>query len=85
MNGAEIDKLLERFDQTEPMLQRRIVAQFVSDRAALVTALDKLTKLYGHYATLLNDFDGGRRKPFANAQEWLDRLHELGEIPEVKL
>lgn len=29
MTDAEIDKLLDRFDQTEPGLQRRIIAQFV--------------------------------------------------------
>ncbi len=35
---AEVDMLLERFDQTEPALQRRIVAQFVADRERLLQA-----------------------------------------------
>jgi hypothetical protein len=81
MNDAEVDQLLERFDQTEPALQRRIVAQVVSDRFALALALAELVKLQAHYAGLLNDFDGGRRVAFESAQAWLDRLAELGTIP----
>lgn len=46
LTDAEVDYLLERFDQTEPSLQRRIVAGFVARTtmaelavAALVAAL----------------------------------------------
>jgi hypothetical protein len=35
MSDAEVDFVLERFDQTEPALQRRIVAQLVNDLAAV--------------------------------------------------
>jgi hypothetical protein len=39
---VEVDMLLERFDQTEPALQRRIVAQLVADRERLTAERDKL-------------------------------------------
>jgi hypothetical protein len=51
MTDQEIAQLLERFDQTEPALQRRIVARFVRDRQllldaceAVILALDMHTK-----------------------------------------
>jgi len=37
MTDAEIDTLLARFDETEPSLQRRIIAQFVLDAATSET------------------------------------------------
>lgn len=43
MNGdltdQEVDRLLERFDQTEPALQRRIVAQLIAEHAVMSGAL----------------------------------------------
>ena len=42
LTDAEIDELLERFDQTEPKLQRRIIAKFVTDRTILLDALKAL-------------------------------------------
>lgn len=35
MTDAEIDVLLERYDQTDPKLQRRIVAHFVCENVKL--------------------------------------------------
>ncbi len=40
LTNAEIDKLLERFDQTAPRLQRRIIAEFAA-RAALADDLQR--------------------------------------------
>jgi hypothetical protein len=40
-------------------------------------ALDKSVKLQSHYAKLLNDFDGGKRTPFASPEAWIDRLQVL--------
>lgn len=40
LTDAEIDVLLERFDQTDPKLQRRIVARLVADAARLREALE---------------------------------------------
>lgn len=81
----ELDALLARFDQTEPALQRRIVAKFAQDRVMLEKALGELVKLQAHYAKLLNQYDGGQRHAFDSAQEWLDRLAELKTIAVVKL
>lgn len=38
---------------------------------------DRRKASYGHYADLLNDYDGGCRIRFKNGMEWLDRLREL--------
>ena len=37
-------------------------------------ALEQSVKLQSHYAVLLNGYDGGKRKQFKTAQEWIDRL-----------
>jgi hypothetical protein len=42
--------------------------------ARLTQALEESVKLQSHYATLLNDYDGGHRLTFASADEWLRRL-----------
>ena len=39
-------------------------------------ALDESVKLQSHYAGLLNQYDGGHRLQFANADEWIRRLAE---------
>lgn len=53
----------------------------LATHAQLLHALEELVKLSSHYAQLLNQYDGGERFSFANAQAWLDRLDELGELP----
>lgn len=40
-------------------------------------ALDESVKLQSHYAGLLNQYDGGQRLQFADADEWIKRLAEL--------
>ncbi len=81
LTRQQIDDLLERFDQTEPGLQREVISKFVSDRLILMIALQELVQLQSHYAKLLNQYDGGLRTAFGSAQQWLDRLGELGKIP----
>jgi predicted lipase len=44
----------------------------------LEAALEQSIKLQSHYALLLNQHDGGERRVFLNAREWLDRLKETG-------
>jgi hypothetical protein len=41
-------------------------------------ALEESVALQSHYAKLLNAYDGGRRRVFKNADEWLARLREVG-------
>lgn len=38
LNDEDVDEILFRFDQTEPGLQRRIVAKFAADRENLLVA-----------------------------------------------
>jgi hypothetical protein len=45
LTDAEIDVLLERFDQTEPKLQRRIIARFVGERQLLLAALKQAVEV----------------------------------------
>lgn len=40
-------------------------------------ALDEIIILQRHYASLLNQYDGGNRKGFASADEWIGRLREV--------
>lgn len=44
MTDADVNALLERFDQTEPRLQRRIIAAFVCDAATLRDENESLRK-----------------------------------------
>jgi phage terminase large subunit-like protein len=43
-------------------------------------ALNESVKLQSFYAKLLNMYDGGKRREFANTTEWIDRLIEIGAI-----
>jgi len=81
MTDEEVDALLERYDQTAPDLQRKIVAHLVSEYQCLATALAEMVKLQAHYAKLLNEYDQGERVSFPDAQTWLDRMADLGKIP----
>ena len=81
LTNVQINDILERYDLTDPELQRRILIKFVEDRANLAVALEESVKLQAHYAKLLNQYDGGERLAFENAQEWLDRMVELCKIP----
>ena len=43
-------------------------------------ALEESVKLQSHYASLLNQCDGGARLVFADADAWIARLKEIGGI-----
>ena len=43
----------------------------------LYEALVESVKLQSHYATLLNQYDGGERRTFADAHAWIQRLRDL--------
>jgi hypothetical protein len=47
-----------------------------------LAALEESVKLQSHYASLLNQYDGGERMRFATAHEWIDRLIKTGKICE---
>jgi hypothetical protein len=40
-------------------------------------ALEESVKLQSHYATLLNQHDGGERTTFADAHAWIQRLRDV--------
>lgn len=45
LTDAEVDQLLERFDQTDPALQRRIVATFVARVCEAEEGLNELARM----------------------------------------
>jgi len=55
-------------------------ARLFAAGSGLVEALEESVKLQSHYAGILNDYDGGKRLQFADAQAWLDRLTALSKL-----
>ena len=53
-------------------------------RAELEEALEDSIKLQGHYAKLLNQYDGGRRHVFTDAADWLRRRAETRPAPRAE-
>jgi hypothetical protein len=49
----------------------------MSETERLRVALEESVKLQSHYASLLNQYDGGQRMTFASADEWLARVAEV--------
>jgi hypothetical protein len=52
----------------------------MTEAEKLRVALEKSVKLQSHYAVLLNIYDGGERIQFADADAWIKRLHETGDL-----
>jgi hypothetical protein len=51
----------------------------LAEVAQLRNALAESLKLQSHYATLLNQHDGGARMTFRDNKEWLERLRAVHE------
>ena len=49
----------------------------------LKNALEESVKLQSHYAGLLNQYDGGKRLQFKDADEWMERLKRCKARTEV--
>lgn len=49
--------------------------------ATLEKALSESLKLQSHYASLLNQWDGGHRIGFDSAEAWIRRLRETKTLP----
>lgn len=76
--GAELER---RCNEIADSLHREMTRQAVSS-AALRIGLEESVRLQSHYADLLNMHDGGERRPFKNADEWIARLRETGKLPK---
>lgn len=48
----------------------------------LEIALSESLKLQAHYAEILNQYDGGKRRIFNDSEEWISRLRKTGTIPK---
>jgi hypothetical protein len=53
----------------------------ICSAADLKGALDASLNLQRHYGKLLNQWDGGKRTLFRDADEWIARLREVGTLP----
>ncbi len=47
----------------------------------LRTALAESVGLQSHYARLLNEYDGGKRRGFDSPEAWIARLRVVGKLP----
>lgn len=56
------------------------VSKLRKERDELRVALEESVKLQAHYANLLNQYDGGERRGFKDADAWVSRLKELGKL-----
>jgi hypothetical protein len=79
-----VDRYRDRLDRAEidpDRLEAAIAEALTAQAAVLRTALDESVRLQVHYAHLLNDYDGGRRLLFANADAWIARLVQTRAVP----
>lgn len=60
-------------------MQRQVLSVSLNE-AQLLLALEESVKLQVHYAELLNQYDGGERLIFANAEAFMERLRELDRL-----
>lgn len=67
LGGNQIQR--QKVDEMENALKLEI--------ERLREALDEAVHLSGHYARLLNAYDGGRRIQFKDGREWMDRLAKV--------
>ncbi len=56
---------------------RRMALKIDAFAGRYVAALEQSVRLQSHYAGLLNDYDGGKRLTFEDANAWMDRLDAL--------
>ena len=83
--GSKVSLNVYEGDPGRPICQAHTVADatFIVDAAnefresAVLHALEELVKLQAHYARLLNAHDGGERKAFESAEQWMERLKEV--------
>lgn len=59
------------------------LSQLERERHRYAFALSESLMLQSHYASLLNQYDGGHRIGFKNNDEWLARL-EMLELSKIR-
>lgn len=77
MNPTGLRLICHMFERGNSLEQDKANAALVASAPELLAALSESVKLQSHYAALLNQYDGGNRKGFADAQEWIDRLNAM--------
>jgi hypothetical protein len=69
-------------DEMVSKLHELIAFATTEEIRRLRSALDESVKLQSHQARLLNQYDGGERKEFADGDAWIARLEECGHYDE---
>jgi hypothetical protein len=75
LTDAEVDMLLERFDKTDPKLQRRIVADFVGKTIVITDENERLRKANADLLAACNEVL--RRWTFDNYQRHTHTWHDM--------
>ena len=83
--GVDLDAMLQPRTETDVELDdflargmsRVKISYEKTSRINVWDALERLIGLQAHYARLLNQYDGGQRRAFETAQQWIARLEEL--------
>lgn len=67
----------ERLKEIKERYRLPATRELIAEVERLREGLEKSVVLQSHYARLLNDYDGGKRRTFDSADEWLARLDEI--------
>lgn len=83
--AADMEELCRQMDGTirvaaEALKRANSLAESTLEPQSLSIALEESVKLQSHYASILNQYDGGQRLQFDCAERWLRRLALLGII-----
>ncbi len=73
----------KRIQDLEAAVSEEIFGDNPKRLLELERALEESVKLQSHYAGLLNQYDGGRRMQFKDADAWIKRLQELDAVEET--
>lgn len=78
MKLIHVETPAEKLMVAEIATLKEQVRELEAEKKRIRKSLEECLKLQNHYASLLNLYDGGSRLTFRSAQEWINRLQELG-------
>jgi hypothetical protein len=79
-DGDEAGKCPNDGERMRRVTWRELHDEIASSYEEIAIALSESVKLQSHYAGILNQHDGGKRRQFSSFREWIERLVETGVI-----